>query len=56
MRINQYLINNFPKTIKNGTYVINHDEYADVGIHWVPLFCNKNEIVYFNSFDFEHVP
>ena len=33
---------NLPKTIKNGTYVINLDEYADVGTHWIGLFCNKN--------------
>ena len=23
--------NNFPKTIKHGAYVVNHDEYADAG-------------------------
>ena len=45
-----------PKKIKDGTYVINLDEYADVGTHWIALFCNKNEIVYFDSFGFEHIP
>ena len=39
-----------------GAYVINLDEYADVGTHWIALFCNRNEIVYFNSFGVEHVP
>ena len=34
----------------NGAYVINLDEYADVGTHWIALFCNRNEIVYFDSF------
>ena len=48
--------NNLPKKIKDGTYVINLDEYADVGTHWIALFCNKNEIVYFDSFGVEHVP
>ena len=48
--------NNLPKTIKDGTYVINLDEYADVGTHWIALFCNRNEIVYFDSFGVEHVP
>ena len=43
------------KTIKDGTYVINLDEYADVGTHWIALFCNRNEIVYFDSFGVEHV-
>ena len=28
-----YSRDNLPKTIKNGTYVINRDEYADVGTH-----------------------
>ena len=48
--------NNFPIKIKDGAYVINLDEHADVGIHWIALFCNRNEIVYFNSFGVEHVP
>ena len=39
-----------------GAYVINLDEYADVGTHWIALFCNKNEILYFNSFGVEYVP
>ena len=37
-------------------YVINLDEYADVGTHWIALFCNRSEIVYFDSFGVEHVP
>ena len=30
--------------------VTNFDEYADVGTHWIALFCNRNEIAYFDSF------
>ena len=48
--------NNFPTKVKNGTYIINLDEYADVGTHWIALFCNRNEIVYFDRFGVEHVP
>ena len=48
--------NNLPKKIKDGAYVINLDEYVDVGTHWIALFCNRNEIVYFDSFGVEHVP
>ena len=48
--------NNLPKKIKDGAYVINLDEYADVDTHWMALFCNKNEIVYFDTFGVEHVP
>ena len=41
---------------KDGLYVINLDEYADVGTHWIALFCNRSEMIYFNSFGVEHVP
>ena len=33
--------NNLPKTIKDGAYVINPDEYADVSMNWIVSFCNK---------------
>ena len=45
-----------PKTIKNGAYVINLDEHADVGTHWIALYLKNNEIIYFDSFSVEHVP
>ena len=48
--------NNLPKTIQDGASVINLDVYADVGTHWIALFCNRNEIVYFDSFGVEDVP
>ena len=48
--------NNLPKKIKDGAYIINLDEYADVGTHWIALFCNKNEIAYFGNFGAEHTP
>ena len=48
--------NNLPKKIKDGAYIINLDEYANVGTHWIALFCKKNKIVYFNSFGNEYIP
>ena len=48
--------NNLPRKIKDGAYVINLDEYADVGTHWIALFCNRSESVYFDSFVVEHIP
>ena len=48
--------NNLPKKIKDGAYVINLDEYVDVSTRWIALFCNRNEIVYFDSFGVEHIP
>ena len=43
--------NSLPKTIKDGSYVIKIDDYADVGTHWIALL-----IVYFDSFGVKHVP
>ena len=28
--------------------MINLDEYADVGTHWIDFFCNRREIIYFD--------
>ena len=47
---------NLPKKIKNKAYVTNLDEHADTGTNWSALFCNRNEIVYFDSFGVEHIP
>ena len=41
--------------MKDGVY-INLDEHANVGTHWIALFCKKNEIVYFDSFGVEYIP
>ena len=30
--------------------------YNIVGAHWIALFCEKNEIVYFDSFGVKHIP
>ena len=44
------------KKLKDGAYVKNFHEYIDLGAHWIPLFCNRCEIVYFDSFGVEHIP
>ena len=36
--------------MNDGAYVIDLDEDADVGTYWIALFCNRGEIVYFDSF------
>ena len=51
-----YSRDNLPKTIKNGTYVINLDEYEDGGTHWIASYVKDNEIIYFHSFGVKHVP
>ena len=36
--------NYLPKKIKDEAYVTNLDEYADVGTHWIALFCKKMKL------------
>ena len=42
--------------IKDGAYIINLDEYADIGTHWVGLYVRNNNVTYFDSFGVEHIP
>ena len=48
--------NNLPNNIKNGAYLINRDEYHDIGTHWVLLYVNNKIVTYFDSFGVEHIP
>ena len=50
-----YSRDNLPK-IKDGAYVINLNEYSDIGTHWVALFIQNNDVIYFGSFGVEHIP
>ena len=47
---------NLPNIIKNDAYVIDLDEYRDIGTHWVALYVNNKTIIYFDSFGVEHIP
>ena len=47
---------NLPNSIKNGAYVINLDEYRDIGTQWVALYVNNKTITYFDSFGVEFIP
>ena len=42
--------------IKDGAYIINLDEYSDIGTHWVALYIQNNDVTYFDSFGVEHIP
>ena len=42
--------------IKDGAYIINLDEYSDIGTHWIALYVNTKTVTYFNSFGVEHIP
>ena len=50
-----YSRDNLPK-IKDGAYVVNLDEYSDIGTHLVALCVINNDDTYFDSFDVEHIP
>ena len=50
-----YSRDNLPK-IKDGTYVINIDEYSDIATHWIALYVVNNDVTYFDSFGVEHIP
>ena len=46
---------NLPR-IKNGAYVINLDDYSDIGTHWIALYASNNNVTSFDSFGVEHIP
>ena len=42
--------------IKDGAYIINLDEFSDIGTHWVALYISNNDVTYFDSFAVEQIP
>ena len=51
-----YSRDNLPNKIKDGAYVINLDQYSDIGTHWIALYVKNNGITDFDSFGVEHIP
>ena len=41
--------------VKNGAYVVNLDEYHNIGTPWVALYVNNKTVTYFDSFGVEHI-
>ena len=41
---------------RNGSPIINLDEYKSIGIHWIALYVSGDNITYFISFEVEYVP
>ena len=50
-----YSRDNLPDKIKYAAYVINLDEYSDVGTLWIALYALSNLVTYFNSFGVEYI-
>ena len=42
--------------IKNGTYIINLDDYKLIGTPWIALYINGDSLSYFDSFWVEYIP
>ena len=42
--------------IDDWVYAINLDEFKSIRTHWITLYVNGNNIVYFGRFGFEHIP
>ena len=38
-----------------GAYVMNLDDYSDIGAHWIALYAFNNNVTYFDSFGVEHI-
>ena len=51
-----YFRDNLSDKIKDGMYVINLDEYSDIGTRWIALYVNTKTVTYFDSFGVEHIP
>ena len=51
-----YSRDNLCKKLMDGACVTNFDEYTDVGMHWIALYVENVEIIYFDSFGVEHIP
>ena len=50
-----YWRSNLPK-INDEEYVISLDDFKSMGTHWIALYVNGNNVIYFNSFGVEHIP
>ena len=45
-----YSPNNLPNTIKDGTYIVNFDEYKSIKTRWIAFYASGNSVTYFDSF------
>ena len=50
-----YSRDNLPNKIAYWAYVINLDEYSDIGTHWIASYALNDNITYFDSFGVEHI-
>ena len=51
-----YSRDNLSDKLKDGTSMINLDEYSDIGTRWAALYVQNNNVTHFDSFGVEHIP
>ena len=51
-----YSRDNLPDKIKDGAFVINLDEFCDIGTHWIALYVKNKTVTFFDSFGVGHIP
>ena len=51
-----YSRDNLTDKITHGAYIVNLDEYHDIGSHWIALYANNKAMTYFDNFGVEHIP
>ena len=51
-----YSRENLSDKIKDGAYVVNLDEYSNIGTHWIALHVNNKTASYFDCFGVDHIP
>ena len=54
-RFNLVYSRNDLSKVKDEVYVVNLDEYKSIGNHWIALYVNADNVIYFDSFGGEHV-
>ena len=42
--------------MKDGTYIINFDEFESIQSDWIALHVNAQNVTYFESFGVEYIP
>ena len=51
-----YSRDNLSDKLNDEAYVINLDEYSDIGTHQIALYVNNKTVTYLDSFGVEHIP
>ena len=55
-RLNGVYLRNNLRNIKDKVYLMNLDELKPIGSHWIVLYVNDNNVIYFDSFEVERIP